>query len=168
MASTIKQRLRRYNGTDYDTVHLESSADMIIKDSSNIGTLIDNLTSYKSHIGHFQTGYADAAGGGLAGILANTAYDFSLGKGDFIPYLVFAYQPADTDDWYVNYTASKWILFVCTYERNKQGPRGASPGVQVIHKTHDDIAIVADNTVSTMVFSGLNPVCGKCWPLTLI
>ena len=29
MASTIKQRLRRYNGTDYDTIHLETEKSMI-------------------------------------------------------------------------------------------------------------------------------------------
>lgn len=32
MASTIKQRLRRFNGTDYDTIHLETSESQIIAD----------------------------------------------------------------------------------------------------------------------------------------
>ena len=32
MASTIKQRLRRYNGTDYDTIHLETQESQIIAD----------------------------------------------------------------------------------------------------------------------------------------
>ena len=34
MASTIKQRLRRFNGTDYDTVHLETQESQIIADYS--------------------------------------------------------------------------------------------------------------------------------------
>lgn len=32
MASTIRQRLRRYNGTDYDTVHLENHANNVLVD----------------------------------------------------------------------------------------------------------------------------------------
>ena len=34
MASTIKQRLRRFNGTDYDTVHLETEESQVIADYS--------------------------------------------------------------------------------------------------------------------------------------
>lgn len=30
MAATIKQRLRRYNGTDYDTIHLETESELVI------------------------------------------------------------------------------------------------------------------------------------------
>ena len=37
MATTIKQRLRRFNGTDYDTVHLETSESQIIADYSKYG-----------------------------------------------------------------------------------------------------------------------------------
>ena len=32
MASTVKQRLRRFNGTDYDTIHLETQESQIIAD----------------------------------------------------------------------------------------------------------------------------------------
>ena len=34
MASTIKQRLRRFNGTDYDTIHLETQESQIVADYS--------------------------------------------------------------------------------------------------------------------------------------
>ena len=34
MASTVKQRLRRFNGTDYDTIHLETQESQVIADYS--------------------------------------------------------------------------------------------------------------------------------------
>lgn len=49
MASTIKQRLRRYNGTDYDTIHLENHANNVLVDVSAGET--DTLDHVLSTIG---------------------------------------------------------------------------------------------------------------------
>ena len=40
MASTIKQRLRRYNSTDYDTIHLETQAPQVLVQDSVLQTLL--------------------------------------------------------------------------------------------------------------------------------
>ena len=47
MASMIRQRLRRFNGTDYDTIHLETNADNVLYGNDTVKTSLDTLHSTK-------------------------------------------------------------------------------------------------------------------------
>lgn len=65
MASTIKQRLRRYNGTDYDTIHLETQApQVLIQDSTlqtELGTTVEAaMSSLKTSVSSGKASVAQA------------------------------------------------------------------------------------------------------------
>ena len=40
--ATLKERVHRYNGTDYDVVYYETSSDLVVHGDSNVGTVLDN------------------------------------------------------------------------------------------------------------------------------
>ena len=60
MASTIRQRLRRFNGTDYDTIHLETELSCIVGFAGLHSYSVDSGSGYP-HTVKFSTPWSNSA-----------------------------------------------------------------------------------------------------------
>jgi hypothetical protein len=77
--ATIKQRVHKFNGSNYDTIHYETEASLVIYGNSNVAAVLDALsTTYAakthSHFSATPTSGQVVTADGTSGSIKTTGY----------------------------------------------------------------------------------------------